>query len=168
MAKGPQKAKEAESEEDVPAKKKGGKLLIIIIAVVVLLGGGGGAAWFFLMNKPSGTEPAAPKVEAPKPPIFMSLETFTVNLQGGSSYLQLNIDLRVSDDKVIDAIKLHMPEIRNGILLLLSSKSVTDLSTVAGKQKLGEEIRAQVNKLIALHDPKHGVLGVFFTSFVIQ
>ncbi|HCA27171.1 MAG TPA: flagellar basal body-associated protein FliL [Betaproteobacteria bacterium] len=167
MAKGPQKAKEAESEEEAPAKKKGSKLLIIIIAVVILLGGGG-AAWFFLMNKPSGAEPAAPKVEAPKPPIFMSLETFTVNLQGGSSYLQLNIDLRVSGDKVIDAIKLHMPEIRNGILLLLSSKSVTDLSTVAGKQKLGEEIRAQVNKLIALQDPKHGVLGVFFTSFVIQ
>ncbi len=167
MAKAPQKAKEAESEGGNTAKK-GGNLLLITILVIVLLGGGGGAAWFFLMNKPRGAASTAAPVEAPKPPIFMSLKTFTVNLQGGSSYLQLNIDLRVSDDKVIDAIKLRMPEIRNDILLLLSSKSVADLSTVAGKQKLGAGIRTQINKLIALRKPKRGVLGVFFTSFVIQ
>lgn len=166
------KAKEAPKQEEAATeeqpKKKKGKLKILIL-LLVLLAGGGGAAWYFTQG--SGEHAAEPKPEPPKPPVFVTLEPFTVNLQpsdAGDHYLQVGIDLKVADSKVVDEIKLHMPEIRNGVLLLLSSKQVEDISTVEGKQKLSAEIVAQANKPISAKEPGKGVVGVFFTSFVIQ
>ena len=73
-----------------------------------------------------------------KPPVFVSLETFTVNLQPEHSeqHLQTNLTLKVEDSRTVEEIKLHMPEVRNRILLLLSSKTASQLMTVEGKRKL--------------------------------
>lgn len=158
------KAKE-EAAVDVPPKKKKGKLFLVL---GVLLALGGGAAWYFM---PSDTKTAEHKDEKPKPPVFVTLETFTVNLQaegGGEHYLQVGIDLKVTDSAVVDLVKLHMPEIRNGVLLLLSSKSAEQISSLEGKQKLSAEIQEQVNKPLGAKAAGQGVTGVFFTSFVIQ
>ncbi|MDD5403143.1 MAG: flagellar basal body-associated protein FliL [Sulfuricella sp.] len=158
----------AEAAEAAPRKGKG-KLLIIIVAAVVLLGGGGGAAWYFLHGKKEGGEATAKHEDPAKPPVFVKLEAFTVNLtaDGEDHYLQTDIELKVSDAKVSDQVKEHMPEIRNNVLLLLSSKTAGALSTMEGKQKLSDEIKEQVNKVLHVKDAD-GVSGVFFTSFVIQ
>jgi len=160
-----------EAPEEAPKPKKKGKLLVIIL-VLVLLGGGGGAAWWVLAGSKSGAAGKAQKKEEPeKPPIFTRLDTFTVNLQRGEGddhYLQVDMDLQVADEKVIEQIKLRMPQIRNAMLLLLSSKTAEDLAPVAGKQQLSAEIVAQINKILGVKDPKQGVLGVYFSAFVIQ
>jgi flagellar FliL protein len=166
MAKDKGKALPGEGAGEEPPKKKGKLKLLIVIALLLAIGGGG-AAWFFLQQEPHA---ATAKVEAPKPPVFVTLEPFTVNLAGESSerYLQVGMDFKVADSKVVDAVKLHMPEIRNGLLLVLSSKRAEDISTVEGKQKLSAEILVQANKPIGAKAPGQGVVGVFFTSFVIQ
>lgn len=154
---------EAVAEE--PPKKKKGKLFLVLGILLVL---GGGAAWYFAQ---SDTKPAEHKEEKPKPPVFVTLETFTVNLQadgGGEHYLQVGIDLKVTDLTVVDLVKLHMPEIRNGVLLLLSSQSAEQIASLEGKQKLSAEIQEQVNKPLNAKATGKGVTGVFFTSFVIQ
>lgn len=158
----------AEAAEGAPKKGKG-KLLIIIIAAVVLLAGGGGAAWYFLHAKKADGHEEAKHEEAAKPPVFVKLESFTVNLasDGEDHYLQTDIELKVADQKVIDNVKAHMPEIRNNVLLLLSSKAAGALVSVEGKQKLSDEIRDQINKVLHAKE-EDGVSGVFFTSFVIQ
>ncbi|MDP2785924.1 MAG: flagellar basal body-associated protein FliL [Sulfurimicrobium sp.] len=158
----------AEVAEGAPKKGKG-KLLIIIIAAVVLLGGGGGAAWYFLHAKKPGDGEQVKHEEPAKPPVFVKLEAFTVNLtaDGEDHYLQTDVELKVADAKVSDNIKAHMPEIRNNILLLLSSKTAGALSSMEGKQKLSNELKEQVNKVLHAKDAD-GVSGVFFTSFVIQ
>ena len=181
-------AKEAVKElkaEDVgaekPKKKSGGKkLLIIILAAVVLLGVGGGIGAYLLLGggAGSGKEGArAEKEEEKKPPVYHSLEPFTVNLikgEGEDHYLQVSVDLRLADKTVTDKLKLHMPEIKNGILMLLSSKRAADLSSTEGKEKLAEEILERVNKPLGKPEKGKGgkegkyVTGVFFTSFVIQ
>ncbi len=162
------KAKEKEEVvEEAPPKKKG-KLFLILGILLVLGGAGGGAAWYFTQ---SDTKAAEHKEEKPKPPVFVTLETFTVNLQvdgSGEHYLQVGIDLKVTDASVVDLVKLHMPEIRNGVLLLLSSKSAEQISGLEGKQKLSAEIQEQVNKPLNAKAAGKGVTGVFFTSFVIQ
>ncbi|MFN3397469.1 MAG: flagellar basal body-associated protein FliL [Sulfurimicrobium sp.] len=158
----------AEAAEAAPRKGKG-KRLIIIVAAVVLLGGGGGAAWYFLQGKKAGSEAQVKHEDPAKPPVFVKLDAFTVNLtaDGEDHYLQTDIELKVSDAKVSDQVKEHMPEIRNNVLLLLSSKTAGALSTMEGKQKLSDEIKEQVNKVLHAKDAD-GVSGVFFTSFVIQ
>lgn len=158
------KAKE-EAVADTPPKKKKGKLFLVL---GILLALGGGAAWYFTS---SGTKPAEHNEDKPKPPVFVTLETFTVNLQaegGGEHYLQVGIDLKVADTTVVDLVKVHMPEIRNGVLLLLSSKSAEEIANLEGKQKLSAEIQEQVNKPLNAKATGKGVTGVFFTSFVIQ
>ena len=161
-----QEAKETEAGEGEPPKKKRGGLLKLIVLLLVLAGGGG-AAWYFL--QPGGKSQHAAEKPKPKPPVFERLESFTVNLAGeGDHYLQVEISLKISDVKIGEDIKLYMPEIRDRVLRLLSSKHAEELSTPEGKAKLSEEIRVQANKPLNLQSPNEGVLGVFFTSFVIQ
>jgi flagellar FliL protein len=104
-------------------------------------------------------------------PIFVPMETLTVNLQadgGGEHYLQVGIALKVDAPDAVDLIKLHMPGIRDGVLRLLSSKSAKQIASLDGKQKLSAEIQEQVNKPLNAKVTGKGVTGVFFTSFVIQ
>ena len=168
--------KQAEAEvpegEEAAKPKKKSKLLIIIIALVLL--GGGGAAWWFLKgSKPADPKAAAHKKEEPElPPIFIRIETFTVNLKKTDTedhYLQVEIQMKVVDPKADAALRLRMPEIRNALLLLPSNKTPEEISTVEGKQKLSSDIVTQANQIIRAKEPaKDGVVGVYFTSFVIQ
>ncbi len=147
-----------------PKKKSG--LLKIVIALVVLAGGAA-AAWY-AMEKPATANNAAAPQE--KPPVFVTLESFTVNLQpdNGEQYLQVGLVLKVAESVTVDAVKLQMPEIRNRILLLLSSKKASEISTVAGKQQLSAEIMNEARQSIAPPKIQQGIINVFFTSFVIQ
>lgn len=160
--------------EAAPKPKKKGKLLVILIALALIGGGGGGAAWWFMKGKkPQDPKAATQKKDEPeKPPIFIRIDTFTVNLKKTDTedhYLQVELQFKVVDPKAEEAVKLRMPEIRNALLLLLSSKTQEELVTVEGKQKLSADIVSQANQIIRAKEPaKDGVAGVYFTSFVIQ
>ena len=155
---------QAPAAEDAPPKKSK-KRLFIIIGVVVLLAGGGGGAWFMTQAKHA---PGEAKAEPPKPPIFMPLETFTVNLQGGVNYLQTDITLQVSEPAQLEEIKLHMPRVRSRLLALLSSKNAEDLATAENKKNLAKEIMAQVAQPFYPKGKPQKIDDVLFTSFVIQ
>ncbi len=139
---------------DAPATKKKSPLILIIVAVLAL-GIGGGVAWFFLGHKsPEHAATEAKPKHATNAPVFVTLEPFVVNLAGDvQHYLQVGIDLRVVDSHVPDQIKMHLPEIRNAVLLLLSSKGVADLSTIEQKNHLRDEIREAVNKPLGINTP---------------
>ena len=132
-------------------KKKG--RLLIVIGVVVALAAGGAAAWV-LLGAGKKAEHAEANVAARTPPTFFTLDPFVVNLAGEvQHYLQVGIDLKIADEHVKDQIKAHLPEIRNGVLLLLSSKQVDELSTLEGKNRLRAEIREAVNQPLGVHTP---------------
>ena len=126
------------------AAPKKSKLLIIIVAVV-LLAVGGGAAWYFLARTSAddGEEPRA----SSKPALFLPVDQFTVNLQpedGGQQFLQVAMTLKVEDQETSDAIKAVLPEVRSRVLMLLSSKKASQLTSPEGKTKLAEEIIQEV------------------------
>ncbi|MDO9227551.1 MAG: flagellar basal body-associated FliL family protein [Pseudomonadota bacterium] len=171
----------APAEAEAPKKK--GKLLIIIIAVlaVVLIGGGAGA--YLLLSKPAsekkakadhGDEEAAAdegdeeEEEDGKPPVYEKLETFTVNLADQESYLQTEIQLMVADSKVQGKIKAHMPEVRDSLIRLLSSKTAEELAQPEGKAKLAEEVGKAVNEVLGVKKKSKGVKKVLFAAFIIQ
>ena len=95
---------------------------------------------------------------------------FTVNLQSehNDQHLQTNLTLKVDDAKTLDLIKLHMPEVRNRILLLLSSKEASQITDIAGKKKLAGELLAEINQPFSEGSRGQSVDSVLFTSFVIQ
>lgn len=154
--------------QEAPKKGRGKKLLIIILAAVLLLGGVGAAAVYFLLSKPAGEEQAAHEEEEQAPPIYEKLETFTVNLADGDSYLQVDVHLMVSGQPDQEKIKRHMPEVRDAMLRLLSSKTADELSAVEGKDQLAAEIKKQVNGILKTKNPDEGVKKVLFNAFIIQ
>jgi flagellar FliL protein len=158
-------SKPAEAAQAEPAKKSK-KMLFIIIGVVVLLAGGGAGAWFML--KPGHADKAHAEPEPPKTPIFMPLDTFTVNLQGGEQYLQTDITLQFYSQEQVDLLKLHMPRVRSRLLTLLSSQSAETLATEADKKKLAAAVLAQVKEPFEPKGKPQEVIDVLFTSFVIQ
>lgn len=163
---------------DAPQGKK--KLVPIIGAAVIAAGAAGGGAWWFASKKAAEAGAhAAPKVEAPKPPQFVNLEPFVVNLKDdGTSdhFLQTALAFQVADGAAADAIKLHLPMIRGKILLLLSSKSSTELAPVEAKTKLAEELVVAARSTLPAapaaeggeKDARKGILAVHFASFIIQ
>jgi flagellar FliL protein len=182
-----------EIEAAAPAKRGKGKLIVVLVLLMVL-GGGGFAAWKFLGAK--GGEHAVEKAAPELPPVFVPVDQFTVNLnpEGGEQFLQTAFTLKVTDQEVVDAVKLRLPDLRNQVMLLLSSKKASELTTVEGKQKLSAEILVVANEVIqpsfpvakkapdakkdakdakdAEHAkpaaPAHAVTGVLFTHFIIQ
>lgn len=149
----------------VPAKKSKKKLFIIIGVALLLLGGGGAAAWFLTQGS---HEPKEAHVEPPKAPIFLPLETFTVNLQGGEHYLQTDITLQVADEADAEAIKLQMPRVRSRLLTLLSSQSAESLASADNKKKLVQDILVQMKQPFDPNGKPQQVTDVLFTTFVIQ
>jgi flagellar FliL protein len=174
------KEEPAPAAGEAPAKKKK-TLLIIIIAVLAVVLVGGGAAVYLLTSKPDAEkhakadgEDAAHEDEGAEeegeehPPIYEKLETFTVNLTDGETYLQVEISLKVADAKVQEKLKARMPEVRDAMLRLLSSKSPEELAEADGKEMLAKEIQKQMNQVIGVKKAKKGIQGVLFTAFIIQ
>lgn len=142
-----------------PAKSK--KMLIIIIGVVVavLVIGGGAAAWFLTRShgdeEEGGGAPAARK-EAPKvAPTFLPMENMVVNLAdpGGDRFAQIGITLELEDAKTAEQVKLYLPSIRSGILMLVSQRTSAELLGREGKEKLATDIRREVSRPLGYSVP---------------
>lgn len=167
----PKAGPKAEAEEVAPPVKKSRKKLWIILGVLVLAIGGGSAAFFTKgSDAPAGEEPAKEVKHKAEAPIFVVIDSFTVNLQPetGEQFLQAGITFQVADAKEAESFKLYMPLIRSRLLLLLSGKKASEISTVAGKKKLAEEILAQMKVPFAGGGEPQQITDVFFTAFVIQ
>jgi flagellar FliL protein len=147
-------------------KKKKSKLMLVLVLLLVLGGAGGGGAWWFLGR----AHEAEAKPAAVKPPVFHTLEPFTVNLaeENGDHYLQVSVVFQVADEKVVDQVKVYLPVIRNRVLLLLSAKRPSELSSAEGKQKLVDELVGAARASIPGTEADRGITGAFLGAFVIQ
>lgn len=142
----------AQKPEDPAAPKKSSKKIFVIVGVVLLLAIAGGAGWYFTKGKNGEHHAEEAKIVPPKPPIFMALDPFTVNLQSESSdqYLQMGISLKYFDPELEARIKLNLPEIRSKILQLLTTKTASELLTPEGKNKLVKEILGMSNNVLGI------------------
>lgn len=154
---------------DAPAGSNKKKLVIILIAALLVVGGGGGAAWFFMHDSGKPGEHAK-EVKKVGPPVFVPIDSFTVNLQSEDSdqFLQTTFMLQVQSADQVELIKLNMPKVRNRLLLLLSSKKASEINTMEGKKQLAAEIIAQLKLPFDDKGPEQEVADVLFTSFIIQ
>ena len=133
-----------------PAKSK--KMLVIIIGVVaVLVIGGGVAAWLISSRSHADDEEgAAParKEAAKVAPTFLPMENMVVNLAdpGGDRFAQIGITLELDDAKTAEQVKLYLPTIRSGILMLISQRTSAELLQREGKEKLASDILREVSR----------------------
>lgn len=168
---------ENEKKEDAAPKKGKGLMIGIIVAALAAAGGG----WFFFLKDKAATAEAVAEAEAPEEGSqgggdahgaaqssggsMFSLEPFIVNLQdnSGTRYLKLTINLELSSASTSELVS-QAARIRDSLIILLSSKSYSDIGTVEGKYQMRDEIIARVNQFLT----KSKVKTAYFTEFVIQ
>lgn len=101
---------------------------------------------------------------------FVPFETFTVNLlpDPDEKFLQLDLTMEVKGAELAEKMKLQMPALRNRVLLLLTSKKASDISTPEGKAQLSEELLEVLKQPLTKKGKKLKITQVLFTSFVVQ
>lgn len=164
-----------DGETEESGEGGGSKKLIIIIAAAVLLIGGGAAAFFLLGGEETDAEneEATEEVveEVKGPAIYVGVpNAITANLPGKkkSRTVQVKMSFMVRSDEAKDNVKLHMPQLKNDVLMLVSQKNADDLKLPDGRVKLQGEALETVQKSMTdlVGDPT--VEKVLFVSFVMQ
>ncbi len=156
------------------------KMVILIVAGTFVFGLGGAFALFKLMARGQGgddqrTEAAAGQgVTDAKHSVskvtgagaIFDVEPFIVNLADTPEvrYLKLTVKLELENQDVSAELASRMPQLRDTILTLLTSKDAASIRTPHGKFQLRDEITQRVNSLL----PKPGVRAAYFTDFVVQ
>jgi flagellar FliL protein len=167
--------KEPKADDTETESKGSAKKWIIIGVVVLVLGAGGYAAWDFLLaerflgrqNPQAGeTEQSTAKAKDEKFGVIYEMEPFIVNLldREGKRYLKTTIEFEVESGDIKEELTQRSPQLRDAILMLLSSKSFEDISKPEGKLRLKTEIIVRINQIL----PRAGIWTLYFTEFVVQ
>jgi flagellar protein FliL len=95
---------------------------------------------------------------------IIPLETFIVNLSGskGRRIAKVNMELELEGSNVQDEIEKRKAQIRDIIIIILSSKTYDDVATREGKDGLRAEIKDTVNAFLS----KGKITNVYFTEFI--
>lgn len=158
------------SDNAVPiARKRSVWMLLLLIAIAAA--GAAGYSWW--SQQQSQTTAAGEKPPTPEPsPVFMPLETFTVNLVTSDHSLDrvlyIGFTLRLPDEETRSQLNDFLPEVRSRLLMLLSRQTAESLASEAGKQRLIEDIKQVLNPPLIKDQPAQVVSDVLFTAFILR
>lgn len=177
MAKKDKKAEdqaEGQGEENAKGGKSKKKLIIIAIVAVLAIGLAIGATLFFLNGDDSGgdsAEDAAPVEEVKLPAVYLDIKppfVVTYDVSGKQRYMQVFISAQSRDQASLDAMELHMPLIRNKLIMLFGAQDFQQLQTPEGKESLRDSTLALINEMLEKESSGSSIEQVLFTNFVMQ
>lgn len=150
---------QAAAPKDAPQKEKSGKspkMLVLIMLAIVLAGGG-----FFgmkIMGAAKAKEPEKPKVGE-----VLELQEFLVNLKD-KTWLKVSLALGIAEGAELHAAggghgegaATDDPKMRDIIIQVLTSKTLDDIVSPEGKEKLKTDILARLNETYGEHEEGGG------------
>ena len=104
-------------------------------------------------------------------PIYVPIKpAFVVNYggQGKLKYMKLEVSLKVADTLSSNAVRHHMPLIRDYLVRAFSRLQDEDVDTQQGKEGVRLAALEGIKTLLEEEDGKQGVTGLYFNNFVIQ
>ena len=170
------------TEEAEPAKKAGiARLLPVIGGVVGGLALGGTLGFTLLGPKlsPKSAPPAAVAVAdsgAPRgegaakkggaAPSIYQLDNLVLNPagSGGTHFLLVSVALEVKDASSLDLLKGRDAELRDGILRLLSRKTIDQVTDLQARDQFAGELKGVLAKMFG----EGTVVKIYFPQFVMQ
>ncbi len=165
-----------EADDESSEDAGGGKLKkFVMIGVIALLAVGAGG--YFFMSSDGTTkvsqsdDDSGDEGEAMDTAYYFTLNPpFVVNFvgKGRAQFLQVNIDGMTRDPSVKEDITLHLPHIRNNVVMILSGKNYDELITMEGKESLRQELLAEIKKILRKETGKDAIEDIYFTNFVMQ
>jgi len=175
---------EATEVEETPksAPGKGGGLVSMLLTAV-LAGVFGAVGAVAIQRSPLGRVPAAaagtaePAVEDGAPAEasetpedfqarLLSIEPIVVNIAGSGVGRFLKVTVEVETDSVAarDELQIRLPQVKDSIITLMSSKRIADVADFEGKVLLKDDLRDRLNALLTTGS----VESVLLTEFVVQ
>jgi flagellar FliL protein len=164
------KEREKDVEEETQPKKSFLKFIVLGV-IVIVVGAGGYLGWDLLVKgKKEGpkTPKSRPQIRREEVGIIYPLESFIVNLMDkvglGKRYLKVKIIIEISGEEAKKVVEGRKPQLRDTILLLLSSQSFKEINTMEGKLELKQALLARINQTLG-----EGIVQrIYFTEFVVQ
>ena len=178
-------AEEENKEGGEEAKGGGGmmKIILIVNGALLLIGIAVGVTFFLMSGDDKKEDVDTEVLEDVKgtdgdssgarkgTPIYIPLNpAFVVNFENQEqvSFLQVDIQIMTYDSSVEEAIKVHMPIVRNELLLLLGGKQYHEINTREGKRALAQEAITEIKRVLEEAGAPSSVEALYFTSFVMQ
>lgn len=154
------------------------KIIIFAVAGVVLIGAGVGGALFFLKSPENTDEEQLTEAETPeketkeaKEAIYENMHpAFTINFKEGSKkkFMQVYMVAMFYDMDSRDSFKMHMPVVRNKILMTLTGKDSDELSTKEAREQLRIDSLQAAQSVMQDRYGENMVEDIFFTKLVMQ
>ncbi|HLY37756.1 MAG TPA: flagellar basal body-associated FliL family protein [Candidatus Binatia bacterium] len=155
--------------QDVPAvltRKRNGWPVLVATAGVVLACGA--AAWRLDVLGYGMPADVVDEVPAKRPEVgaLLALDPFIANLadDDGKRYLKATVQLEFFAGRVPDAMNARLPQMRDLLLTLFTSKRFADIRTIEGKARLRDEIINRANRALR----RDLVKAVYFTEFIVE
>jgi flagellar basal body-associated protein FliL len=99
--------------------------------------------------------------------IIVGLEEIIVTLQSrgkAPNYLRINVNLEVDTQATADLVVSRLPQLRDIVIMTLSSKNAAELSSVEGTQS----VRSEIFRRLAEKLPPESLKSIYFSDLVIQ
>lgn len=111
--------------------------------------------------------------EAAAPVIYLPLKpTFVVNYgaAGRLRYLKMDVSVRLSTAVAANALRNHMPYVRNNLILLFASQTNATVGSQDGKEAIRRDALEEIRTILEREErvPREHVLEVFFNNFIVQ
>ena len=160
----------SDAVKDPAVKGKLKLIILIVVAVLLAIGLSVGATWYFMHSPKSEAVPQAdvnvklPALYEPMAPAFV----VNFNANGRQRYMQVSVTLQARDPADLKALMVHMPVIRNNLVMLFSGQTFDDLATPVGQEILRQKTTASVQEVAQKELGKVVIDQALFTNFVLQ
>jgi len=169
---------EKEATEPVTGGRGGGWLGILATALLAGLFGAAGTVAVQHSPLAAAPPPAATESTASGPPPastasaedlqarLISFEPIVVNIAGSGGGRFLKVTVAVVADSVAahEELGMRMPQVKDAMITLMSSKRVVDVADFEGKVLLKEDLRDRIDAILT----QGSVESVLLTEFVVQ
>jgi len=161
-----------EEQTDDGHGRRGGVMHAVALgcAIALALGGIGAAAWRLgigpVVVTPPSPVPTPGAGSARHDGALEPMDAFIANLsdEDGRRYIKATIQVQFYDAIVPPEFHERLPQTRDMLLTLLSSKTFADVRTPQGKAVLREEIVNRLNTVLN----EDAVKAIYFTEFIVQ
>jgi len=115
---------------------------------------------------PPAAKPAPPPPPVKAGPTIVDLDPFLVNLADTSEtrFAKITVKIESRTPDFSQSMDDHLHQVRDSLLILISSKRYTDIRTVEGKLELRDNIVERVNAIVG----EGKATAAYFTDFVVQ
>jgi flagellar protein FliL len=156
---------EGHAEEEKQSKsKKSNKSLFIVIGIIAVALIGGVAAFMLLSGGKGGKVEAKHEEKKDVKTALVALDAFVLNLAEQGRFLKVTMQFELADAATLPMVNDKIPQLRDAIITLVSSKSSDAVSSPEGKLQLKDELLLRANQSVG----KDVFKNLYFTEFVMQ